>query len=130
MPEQSSPLVSLAVAPEGTYIIARMIGEHSVDMALAATRRLQAFIRETGLRKVLVEAPQQRQMFDTLPTMTFGAMVEALAVPRCLFAIVVAMDLSQVRFTETVLMNRRIAVRYFNDVDQARAWLRVTPDQP
>ena len=128
MIEVSSPLISVRVAGDGTYVSVRMLGEHTFEMAKTATAALQEFIVSSGLNKVLIDAREQRKMFGTLPTVEFGDALEAEALPHRRFAIVVSMPLRDVWFTETVLVNRRITARYFNDYDQARAWLGVAPN--
>jgi hypothetical protein len=67
MDTASSSLIDVTVAAYGTYVITRMIGEHAMDMAIAATAQLREFIGATGLTKVLIEAPEQRHMFDRQP---------------------------------------------------------------
>jgi hypothetical protein len=59
MSDHTSPGLSLRIADDGTYIVARTIGEHTVVSALAALPALLAYFKQTGLTKVLVDSRDQ-----------------------------------------------------------------------
>lgn len=88
---------------------------------------LFALMENSGVRKILVDGRAQLAPMPTLDAYTIWDDF-ALQVPRgAQFAILVNWPLKDYPFTETVAVNRGVNVRYFNDYDQALAWLGVKP---
>jgi hypothetical protein len=125
MRDATSPGLSLRIADDSTYIIARTSGEHTVASALAAFPALLEPIEETGISKVLVDSREQQHMFDTLQALNFADQLERIVPARYQFAFVVQTPLKEAWFVETAMVNRRITAHYFNDYNQAAAWLGV-----
>ena len=122
------PPTNFRVSRDGTYIVGRTLGEHTAASALAEMRMLVELLRATGITKVVVDGRVQQHMFGTLPAFEFAESLERLRISRYQIAVVVATDLKEARFTETAMINRGIRARYFNDYDQALAWLGVKAD--
>lgn len=122
------PRSDFRVSQDGTYIVARTIGEHTAASALADTQTLVELFKTTGIMKVLIDGRAQKHVLSTLPAFHFAESLEPLGLSRYQFAVVVEADLKEAWFAETTLINRGIRARFFNDYDQALAWLKVTRD--
>jgi len=127
MDQPTFPGISLQLGHDGSYIIARTLGEHTVASALAAAPALLEFIQTTGVMKVLVDSREQKRMFDTLAALDFAEDLKEFVIPRYRLSFVIATPISDAKFVETVLVNRGLTVRFFNDYGQALAWLGIDP---
>lgn len=119
---------TITVSADGTYLLQTVIGVHTPQMQRTVMRELFAQMERTGLRKVLVDARVQQA---PIPALDVYAIWEELApqVPRgAKFAIFVNWELKGLAFSETVAVNRRVNIRFFNDEDRALAWLGVVRD--
>jgi len=121
------PAIS-TVAEDRTHLIHTVIGNHTAAMQREAAPQLFALMHQTGIPKVLIDAWAQQEVLPTLDAIDLWEHF-APRVPRgAQFAVLVNWPLNGHPFTETVAVNRGISVRYFNDYDQALAWLGVKPD--
>jgi hypothetical protein len=114
---------SFTIAPNDSHLVETVIGHHTVQMQREVARELFAHMRATGITKVLIDARAQQRPLSTLDSVEIWD-EHAPLVPRgAKFAILVNWQLNGQPFMETVAINRMVNVRYFNDYDQAVAWL-------
>ena len=117
--------MEFAVSPDGSYVMARATGQLTPESAITDIRTLVEFINMTGLTKMLLDWREQQDLFGTLPSIDFANTLAQLMSPRYKFAVLVKVDLKEARFLETVIVNRRVNALFFNDHDEALAWLGV-----
>ena len=114
---------SFTVSDDGTYLLERVMGQHSAAMQRPVINELFSMIATTSVTRTLVDA---RQQHTPIGTMEVYRLWEELAprVPRgAKFAVVVGWAITGRPFIETVAINRGVNIRYFNDMDEAVAWL-------
>jgi hypothetical protein len=121
------PAIS-SVAADGTYLIHTVIGDHTAAMQRETAPQLFALMHTTGITRALIDARAQQQQLPTLAAVELWDQF-APRIPRgAQFAVLVNWSLKGHPFMETVAVNRGVNVRYFNDYDQALAWLGVKAD--
>lgn len=121
MPEKIALLEDLQIYRIDSY------GDVSIEDMKQSLAQLVEMQRESGLRRVLVDATKETSLPPAGPLYEFGSEL-AKTVAHLTFAIAVAPGLARdLGFIETVTRNRGMQVRVFDSVDAALAWLN---DQP
>ena len=128
-PQQNSAVSQMttltSLSEDGTYILARVVGDQTLDMARQGFTDVAALIATTGVTKVLVDTRQQRVAMSTADAYEAAMLATQPAFANAIFAVVVPGELPLPHFIETVANNRGVRGRYFNDYLQALAWLGV-----
>lgn len=86
---------------------------------------ISAFCKEAGCRKVLILGPRTKVKLSTLDVLNLGKMIAKL---RLQVAVVELHDASNedVRFLETVAINRGGPIKFFDNKQEAKDWLGIT----
>jgi hypothetical protein len=112
------------VSEDSSYVIGRVIGQHTGAMQRPVMDELFSLIVATGVRRALVDAREQQRPISTLEIYDLWEEM-APRIPRGVkFAVVVGWQISGRPFIEDVAVNRGVTIRYFNDMEQALRWLR------
>lgn len=117
------------VSDGGSYLIETVIGDHTPQMQREVAGELFALMESSGIRKVLVDGRAQLAPIPTLDAYTIWKDFAPQVPLGARFAVLVAWPLKDPVFAETVAVNRYVNLTYFDDYDQARAWLSVTADR-
>jgi hypothetical protein len=118
-----------SLSKDGTHIVAQIVGEHTLETARQGFAAVAALMTTTGITKILVDARQIVVPFDTMDAYETANIAAAPMFRRATFAVVVSPSTATgPPFIETVAVNRGVNIRYFDDYDQALAWLGVKSD--
>ena len=115
--------VNFTVSDDGSYLIQRVIGHHTAVMQREVVRDLSTQIAQAGVRKVLVDARMQLRPIGLTDGYQIWAELAWHLPWRTTFAVVVRADHQTARFLEIIARIRGHAGRYFDDYNEALAWL-------
>jgi hypothetical protein len=114
---------TLSISGDATYILATITGMFTLPLARALLDDLVRLVASTQATKVLVDARQQAAPLDMMEAYEIGNALTQKPLRAITFAVVIPVPLTEYHFLETVAVNRGVNVRYFDDYDQALAWL-------
>lgn len=117
-------LASFTLSDDGTYLIERTFGQHTVAIERIVMNELFSRMQATGVRHVLVDAREQHTQLQTMEIYMLWAEMVPRTPHAAKFAVVVGWPITGRPFIEDVAVNRGILIRYFNVYDDALAWLR------
>jgi hypothetical protein len=116
-----------SIAADGAYLIHTVIGDHPAAMQRETAPQLFALMHTTGITRALIDARAQQQRLPAFAAVELWDQFTPRLPRGAQFAVLVNWPLKGHPFMETVAVNRGVNVRYFNDYDQAVAWLQAVP---
>ena len=121
---QTSMETTFSISDDQTYLIARTNQSNTPAMGRRLFSDIAAMIATTGLTTVLLDARAQTTPFPALAAHAAGSKIAQVVPLGARIAVLVSDALELHRLVETVAVNRGASMRFFNDYDQAVAWLR------
>jgi hypothetical protein len=119
--------VTLSLSPDGTYVVARVVGQLPLLQARQAIAETASMVKSLGATKLLVDI-RKRKPRPAVEDFSLGEFVAADPTLRRLrTALLVRGPLDGPIFLETVARNRGVKVRSFDTDDAAVAWLHESP---
>ena len=109
------------------YVLIERPSDYEVDWTEqpAELKKISAFCKETGCRKVLVLGPRTKVTLSAVEVFKLGEEIAKLALQ---IAVVELHDASKenVKFLENVVINRGVPIQFFDNEQDAKDWLGIT----
>ncbi len=121
----------MEVTPEDDYLHVRVTGDNTPEDVVAYLDQIRRNCAEQGCPKVLIEenltGPPMGtvDVYDVVEAASRGV---APAIQHIAFVDTnPGHDFAQMKFAETVAVNRGVNIKVFRDVPSAQAWIRSRP---
>jgi hypothetical protein len=108
---------------DGQIIHVRSYGEVTIDELRASLADVKRIREERGVNRLLVDASEETSLPSTMPVYDFGVDLSETLRGMTIALVKSPATTSALHFLESVVLNRGVALRTFESVEPALAWL-------